>query len=217
MDPVEVRRRNLIPPFEDGHDVVTGLTYDSGNYQARARQGARSRQATTSCAPSRRALRKQGPLPRHRRRRLRRDLRPRAVAGRRRGRLPGRTLGERDRPRSTRPARSTSSSARRRTARAKRRRSRRSSPTSSASSVDDVKVIHGDTDDDADGLGHLRQPHHGGRRRRADARDAQSQGEGQAARRAPARGRGRGHGLRRRQVLREGLARQARRRSRTSR
>jgi carbon-monoxide dehydrogenase large subunit len=34
LDPVEVRRRNLIPPFENGHDVVTGLKYDSGNYQA---------------------------------------------------------------------------------------------------------------------------------------------------------------------------------------
>jgi aerobic carbon-monoxide dehydrogenase large subunit len=34
MDPVEVRRKNLIEPFENGHDVVTGLTYDSGNYGA---------------------------------------------------------------------------------------------------------------------------------------------------------------------------------------
>ena len=34
MDPVEVRRRNLIAPFDNGHDVVTGLKYDSGNYQA---------------------------------------------------------------------------------------------------------------------------------------------------------------------------------------
>jgi carbon-monoxide dehydrogenase large subunit len=33
MDPVEVRRRNLIPPFADGHTVITGLNYDSGNYQ----------------------------------------------------------------------------------------------------------------------------------------------------------------------------------------
>ncbi|MBI2188518.1 MAG: molybdopterin-dependent oxidoreductase [Acidobacteria bacterium] len=32
-DPVEVRRRNLIPPFENGHAVATGLTYDSGDYQ----------------------------------------------------------------------------------------------------------------------------------------------------------------------------------------
>jgi aerobic carbon-monoxide dehydrogenase large subunit len=33
-DPADVRRRNLIPPFENGHDVITGLKYDSGNYQA---------------------------------------------------------------------------------------------------------------------------------------------------------------------------------------
>jgi aerobic carbon-monoxide dehydrogenase large subunit len=33
VDPVEVRRRNLIPPFEDGYDVITGLKYDSGNYE----------------------------------------------------------------------------------------------------------------------------------------------------------------------------------------
>jgi carbon-monoxide dehydrogenase large subunit len=33
VDPVEVRRRNLIQPFSNGHDVVTGLKYDSGNYQ----------------------------------------------------------------------------------------------------------------------------------------------------------------------------------------
>ncbi len=32
LDPAEVRRRNFIPPFDNGHDVVTGLTYDSGNY-----------------------------------------------------------------------------------------------------------------------------------------------------------------------------------------
>jgi carbon-monoxide dehydrogenase large subunit len=34
VDPAEIRRRNLIPPFADGHDVVTGLRYDSGNYRA---------------------------------------------------------------------------------------------------------------------------------------------------------------------------------------
>ena len=32
MDPVEVRRRNLIPRFENGRDVAIGLTYDSGDY-----------------------------------------------------------------------------------------------------------------------------------------------------------------------------------------
>jgi carbon-monoxide dehydrogenase large subunit len=34
VDAAEVRRRNLIPRFENGHDVVTGLKYDSGNYEA---------------------------------------------------------------------------------------------------------------------------------------------------------------------------------------
>jgi aerobic carbon-monoxide dehydrogenase large subunit len=34
MDPAEVRRRNFIAPFDNGHPVATGLTYDSGNYHA---------------------------------------------------------------------------------------------------------------------------------------------------------------------------------------
>jgi aerobic carbon-monoxide dehydrogenase large subunit len=34
IDPAEIRKRNLIPPFDNGHDVVTGLKYDSGNYQS---------------------------------------------------------------------------------------------------------------------------------------------------------------------------------------
>ena len=33
MDPVEVRRKNLIAPFEDGHEVATGVIYDSGDYE----------------------------------------------------------------------------------------------------------------------------------------------------------------------------------------
>ncbi|MBM3944137.1 MAG: xanthine dehydrogenase family protein molybdopterin-binding subunit [SAR202 cluster bacterium] len=32
MDPVEVRRKNFIPPFENGYPVATGVEYDSGNY-----------------------------------------------------------------------------------------------------------------------------------------------------------------------------------------
>ncbi|HYB52662.1 MAG TPA: molybdopterin cofactor-binding domain-containing protein, partial [Thermoanaerobaculia bacterium] len=31
-DPADLRRQNLIPPFSDGHTVATGITYDSGNY-----------------------------------------------------------------------------------------------------------------------------------------------------------------------------------------
>ena len=34
IDPAEIRRRNFLPAFHDGAAVVTGLTYDSGNYQA---------------------------------------------------------------------------------------------------------------------------------------------------------------------------------------
>ena len=33
VDPVEVRRRNLIPKFDDGYDVAIGLNYDSGDYR----------------------------------------------------------------------------------------------------------------------------------------------------------------------------------------
>ena len=32
LDPADVRRRNFIPKFDNGHAVVTGLEYDSGDY-----------------------------------------------------------------------------------------------------------------------------------------------------------------------------------------
>ena len=32
MDPADIRRKNLIPAFEDGHEVATTLVYDSGDY-----------------------------------------------------------------------------------------------------------------------------------------------------------------------------------------
>ena len=32
-DPAEIRRKNFIPAFSDGHDVATGITYDSGDYE----------------------------------------------------------------------------------------------------------------------------------------------------------------------------------------
>jgi carbon-monoxide dehydrogenase large subunit len=34
MDPLELRRKNFIPPFSDGHETPIGMTYDSGNYAA---------------------------------------------------------------------------------------------------------------------------------------------------------------------------------------
>ena len=33
MDPTEFRRKNLIPKFENGHAVPTGISYDSGDYE----------------------------------------------------------------------------------------------------------------------------------------------------------------------------------------
>jgi len=33
MDPVDLRRKNMIPPFTDGYTVATGLVYDTGNYE----------------------------------------------------------------------------------------------------------------------------------------------------------------------------------------
>jgi aerobic carbon-monoxide dehydrogenase large subunit len=38
MDPVDLRLKNMIPRFENGHAVVTGLTYDSGDYPAQLRK-----------------------------------------------------------------------------------------------------------------------------------------------------------------------------------
>jgi carbon-monoxide dehydrogenase large subunit len=32
MDPVDLRLKNMIPRFENGHAVITGLSYDSGDY-----------------------------------------------------------------------------------------------------------------------------------------------------------------------------------------
>ena len=60
MDPVDVRLKNMIPRFENGHAVITGLTYDSGDYPAQLKKLARSRQV-------------QGPSARAGRRRARRD------------------------------------------------------------------------------------------------------------------------------------------------
>ena len=33
MDPLELRRKNFIPPFANGHETPIGVVYDSGNYE----------------------------------------------------------------------------------------------------------------------------------------------------------------------------------------
>ena len=37
-DPVDVRLKNMIPRFENGHAVITGLSYDSGDYPAQLKK-----------------------------------------------------------------------------------------------------------------------------------------------------------------------------------
>jgi carbon-monoxide dehydrogenase large subunit len=34
MDPIEIRRKNFIPPFSNGHETPIGVVYDSGDYDA---------------------------------------------------------------------------------------------------------------------------------------------------------------------------------------
>jgi CO/xanthine dehydrogenase Mo-binding subunit len=131
MDPAELRKKNLIPHFENGHDVVTGLKYDSGNYPA-ALDKLLAHVDYTGLRKEQAELRKKGryvgvgvgytsrsaasdhhrsPAP----------SASRAASGR----APSSA--------SIRAERRTSSSVRHRTARAKKRPSLRSSPMSSAS------------------------------------------------------------------------------------
>ena len=152
IDPVEVRRRNLIPPFDNGHDVVTGLTYDSGNYQGaldKALDARRLRRAARRAGGGAR----EGPVPRHRRRR---PTSRSAGSGRRRS-----------------PARSASRAACGRARSSASIRPARCNVFIGASphgqgeettfaqivadelgvGVDDVKVVHGDTDNTPMGWG----------------------------------------------------------------
>ena len=207
-------RRNLMPPFDNGYAVVTGLTYDSGNYQG-ALDKALNQVGYGDLRAEQARLRQQG-------RYWASASRPtwRSVASGLR-RWPARSgsragCGRARSFASIQPARSTSSSARRRTDRAKRRRSHRSSPARSACDVNDVKVIHGDTDTTPMGWGTYgsRTTAVGGAALAVG--DRQDQGQSQDACRAPARGGARGHRLPGRQILREGRPAD-RRRFRTSR
>ena len=52
LDPVEVRRRNFIPPDAFPYMSATGIEYDSGNYDL-ALTEAWNASTTTRCGPSR--------------------------------------------------------------------------------------------------------------------------------------------------------------------
>ena len=187
MDPADIRLKNMIPRFENGHAVITGLTYDSGDYPAATEEGPRPRRVhgpaqgtgggaqegpATWASASGPTSRSAGSV-RHRWR-----ARSGSRAGSGRARLSA----------SIRPARCRSSSAPRRTGREKRRRSRSSSPSEIGVDVNDVKVDARRHRRVADGLGDVRQPHDRGRRGGAGSGDTKVKEKAKVARRAPARG-----------------------------
>ena len=216
MDPVEIRKKNFIPPFTDGHPVATGLIYDSGNYIGALDKalempdyaGLRKKQAE---------LRAKGEHVGDRILDVRRDLRPRALAGRGRRRLRRRALGERHRALPPLRQGQRHASASRPHGQGEETTFAQIVASELGVPVDDVEIFHGDTAQTPMGWGTYGSRVDAGRQRRPHGRDRQDQGEGQDRHGAPARGRGRGHRLRRRQVLREGLRRRSPRRSRTSR
>ena len=207
IDPVELRRKNLIPKFEDGHDVATGITYDSGDYEATL-DSCLDAAGYAALRSEQEKARKRGPSYRHRRQHLRRDLRPGALAGGGRRRLPGRAVGERDR--ALPPDRQGQRNDRLVAARAGRRDDVR--PDRRRGGRRRHRRRPGRTRRHrryADGVGYVRKPYHGrigGRRR---DRDPEDQGQVKGPGRTPAGGGDRGHRVRGRQVLRPGLTRPA--------
>ena len=181
VDPVEVRRRNFIGADKFPYTTAVGLSYDSGNYPGRAREGAGAHQVR--CVPrgaGRGAQERQ--VPRHRLQHVRGSLRHGAI--RRDARRI--RLGELHRPR--RSDRQSDGDDGRIAARSgagddlrpdHRRRTRRR-----GGRCDHQPRRHG-------GLAvrrrHLRLARHGGRRRGDDAGDREGAGEGEADRRAHAR------------------------------
>ena len=136
LDPVEVRRRNFIPPDAFPYDpgILAGSRYDSGEYE-KALDRALEIVDYEGFRAEQEAARARGPLPRHRLLDLRRDLRRRAVGLDRRDRpgLGRRPVGERERARPPHREGRRHDRLASRAGRGTRRRSRRSSPTSSAS------------------------------------------------------------------------------------
>ena len=94
MDPAEIRRKNLIPPFDNGYTVATGVSYDSGNYEvafdkALEMAGYQDFRQEQARGPSRR------PLPGHRPVQLRGNLWSSPLGHRQCTGGTGGTMGER--------------------------------------------------------------------------------------------------------------------------
>ena len=83
MDPVDVRRRNLIPKFEEPHTTTIGQTYDVGDYET-ALDNALGAAGYADLRAEQAARRASGDpeAARHRRERVRRDHRRRSPAPR---------------------------------------------------------------------------------------------------------------------------------------
>ena len=97
MDPIELRRRNFITEFPA--TIASGLTVDSGDYHAYARQGARAARPRGGPRGAGRAARaRRREAARDRLLDLRRDVRPRPVGDPRRDPLRRRRLGRGDDP-----------------------------------------------------------------------------------------------------------------------
>ena len=93
LDPVEVRRRNLIPKFDEPYTTASRTDLRLRRLRIDARRRARTSRTTPTCEPSRRRRRESGDAAaaRHRRQHLRRDHRRRASVRRLRtdrGRTP---------------------------------------------------------------------------------------------------------------------------------
>ena len=57
MDPADVRRINLIAPFDEPHTTVIGQTYDVGDYVGALDRALDGRRLRRRCGPSRRRRR----------------------------------------------------------------------------------------------------------------------------------------------------------------
>ena len=92
LDPVELRRRNMIPPRAQPYANPFGLTYDSGRYEEAMEPGPGARRLARLCRASRRG-RATRQATRHRHRQLCRDHQRRAARAHRdhrQARRPGR-------------------------------------------------------------------------------------------------------------------------------
>ena len=95
MDPVELRRKNLIPKFDNGYTVPLGLTYDSGDYET-ALNKALGIFGYENFRQEQQAAARKRTLSGCRRHHLCGNLRPRPKPGGGSSRLPGRSMGKRD-------------------------------------------------------------------------------------------------------------------------